>query len=102
MILLNYVLSIEDVPSISLREVLVDSRLITSFALYMLVFVNKSLIYLCCDKKRHFVVGITSMPKKKCSWPMLFRENQMPRCSIIDETKELFPIITKSSTYTKN
>lgn len=70
MILLNYVLSTEDVPSISLREVLVDSRLVTSFVPCMLVFVNKSLIYLCCDKKRHFVVA--SMPKKKCSWPMFF------------------------------
>lgn len=47
------------------------------------------------------VVGITSMPKKKWSWPISFKEKNGPSLSIIEPTKWIsLPVITKSSTYT--
>jgi len=65
MTVLNFVLSIEDVPSSSLSAVLIHSEVVTSFTSCMLIFVNKSQIYLCWDKKRPVIMGITSIPKKK-------------------------------------
>ena len=76
--LLNYVLSTKNVLSMSLSMVVVDSGVVTFFAPCMFISVNKSMMYLCWDKKRPVIMGITFMPKKKYSWHMSFKENRLP------------------------
>ena len=94
-------LSTEALPSINLRNWVIDRAVETSFAPLMLVCAKRSRTYLCCNRNKHPVVGITSTPKKRWREPISLRENIAPNCWITDATKdELFPVITRSSTST--
>lgn len=81
--LLNTILSKDVVPSTNLRVMHVDSGVETSLAPTMLAFDRRSRIYLCLERKRLELVEITYIPKKKWNWPMSFKENRVPSCSII-------------------
>lgn len=94
----NYVLSTARMPSLSFIVWLVERKVETCLAPLIFVFERRSCIYLCWDKKRYTLVGITSTPRKKCRMPISLRENLSLSFLMIECTNcGVLPVITRSS-----
>lgn len=70
--------STADDPSFNLKEIKVDSGVVTSLAPSMKVLAKRSIMYLCWARNNLFIVEITSILRKKCKGPKSLRKNFFP------------------------
>lgn len=71
----------------------VESGFVTSLALSIIFFAKRSHMYLWCVKNNPWVVGITSMTRKKCDGLISLIENFCPSWVMIFATNfDSFPV----------